>query len=165
MSKTYARAFKIGLPIGGGVVAETKRGSLIVAQTVDSVGPYALIIRTIFRPAGDLLRRTRIASNDQSAERDVLSQTCEQHRRQRRVGAFCLDDQIGEGIPGELTIREHKCGTDRERRCDFGDSRVETRRGELENPISCCDGEALDLSRYKIWNAAMLDDDPLGPAG
>src|ERR1043165_971766 len=42
-SSTYKRVLRIGPPIG--TAPSPDRGALIVAQTVVSVGPYALIIR------------------------------------------------------------------------------------------------------------------------
>jgi hypothetical protein len=66
-----------------------------------------------------LFWQTRLAGDDQSLQRQVYGQACQQNRRQRRMCDVVFDDEIGEDIAAALVRRQDQYRTRCQRRRNF----------------------------------------------
>ena len=133
--------------------------SPIVAQTVISVGPYALRNRTSACPACRQLRRTRLARGHERPQRRQLrlGQPGEHRRRQRDGGdALPLHQREHLARRHEQFARRHaQRRTGQERGEDLGDRRIEAERRKLQDAADRLDVEGFDLGVDEMVKRAM----------
>ena len=133
----------------------------MLAQTVVSVGPYALIMRRPFDQRATISAGHASPATIRVGKWRIVGQLGEQARRQRRMRDALLTQQAAQRTTAAFTRRHDERRTRQEHGRNLRDHGIKARRGKLQDarlPIDC---KALDLGSPQDWECRHAQRQPL----